>query len=333
MTHRIETVAELEACIGAAGVPVKMKIIDHLDATAARWIAASPVAFLGFGSDAGPAVTLAGGAAGFVARKDRSVLRLPLATIDDVSAIAVGRGAGALFLIPGVGETLRANGRVTALDGEAVEIAIEECFVHCAKALIRSDFWTAASEPAPTEASAFVDAARFLALATMDGEGRIDVSPKGDPAGLLIRMSGDHATLAERPGNRLAFGYRNMIEQPRVAALGVIPGAGSVVQMTGEAHLSTDEAIRAPFTVEGKVPLLATVIESASPAVRPSHALARAALWPAAEAPADIDAAATLVAHLKLNKEKGVQATLLRLAVTRGTVAGGLAQNYKTDLY
>lgn len=333
MTDRIESVAELEACIGAAGVPVKMKIIDHLDAAAARWIAASPLAFLGFGSDAGPVATLAGGAAGFATRKDRRILRVPLAAIDDVSAIAVGRGAGSLFLIPGVGETLRANGRVTALDGEAVEIAVEECFIHCAKALIRSDFWTDAPEPAPAEAAAFVDASRFLALATMDSDGRVDISPKGDPAGLLIRMDGDVATLAERPGNRLAFGYRNMIEQPRVAALGVIPGSPSVAQMAGRACLSTDEAVRTVFTVDGKVPLLATVIETATLALYASDALARAALWPAADAPADIDPAAALVAHLKLNKEKGVQATLLRLAVTRGAVAGGLKQNYETDLY
>jgi predicted pyridoxine 5'-phosphate oxidase superfamily flavin-nucleotide-binding protein len=332
MDQVIGSVAQLEACIGAAGAPVKMKIIDHLDATAARWIAASPVVFLGFGRADGPKAALAGGARGFAVARSASILRIARGAVDGDLDCAPGDGAGALFLIPGVGETLRANGRVASADDEAVEIAIEECFVHCAKALIRSDFWKP-SDPAPTEVRAFVDSTRFLAMVTMDREGRIDVSPKGDPAGLLVRMDGDRATLAERPGNRLAFGYRNMIDQPRVAALGVIPGAASVVTLSGRAHLTTDEVVRAAYVVEDKTPPLATVIEDAAPAVLESPALARAALWPAASAPADIDAAATLVAHLKLNKARGMQATLLRLSATRGLVASGLKQNYKTDLY
>lgn len=332
MSNEIRSVAELEACIGAAGLPVKMKIIDHLDAAAARWIAASPIAFLGFGAPTGPVATLAGGAAGFASVASKTILRLPRSSIDDASAATVGAGAGLLFLIPGVGETLRANGRVASTADGMVEITVEECFVHCAKALIRSDFWTA-GHAAPEEPRAFVDATRFLAMATMDADGRIDVSPKGDPAGLLVRMDGDRATLAERPGNRLAFGYRNMIEQPRVAALGVIPDATAVVRFSGSARLSTDETVRAAYTVEGKVPPLATAIEGASPEVSTSAALARAALWPAKPAPAGIDAAETLVAHLKLNKARGAQATLLRLAASRGLVASGLKQNYKTDLY
>lgn len=332
MSTEIRSIAELEACIGAAGLPVKMKIIDHLDATAARWIAASPVAFLGFGSTGGPAATLAGGATGFASVAGRTALRLSLASIDDASSASVGAGAGALFLIPGVGETLRANGRVASVADGVVEITVEECFVHCAKALIRSDFWTA-GHPAPGEPRTFVDGTRFLAMATMDADGRIDVSPKGDPAGLLVQMDGDRATLAERPGNRLAFGYRNMIEQPRVAALGVIPGANAVVRFGGSAHLSTDESVRAAYTVEGKIPPLATVIEGVAPQLSTSAALTRAALWPAKPAPDGIDAAETLVAHLKLNKARGAQATLLRLATSRGLVASGLRQNYKTDLY
>ena len=217
MNDVISTIPELEACVGVAGLPVKMKIIDHLDEEAARWIAASPLAFIGLGGADGPRVRLAGGSAGFARAASKAVLSVPLAAIDAPGEVAAGQGAGVLFLIPGIGETLRANGRIQAVTGEALEIAVEECFVHCAKALIRSDFWTPTDATAPAGAAAFVDGARFLALATMDREGRIDISPKGDPAGLLIRMEGDRAVLAERPGNRLAFGYRNMVEQPQVA--------------------------------------------------------------------------------------------------------------------
>lgn len=329
----ISSIPELEACIGVAGLPVKMKIIDHLDASAARWISAAPLAFVGFGSADGPRVCVAGGPAGFASVRDAGTLALPLDALDAPGALEVGQGAGVLFLIPGVGETLRANGRVTGLTETTVQIGVEECFVHCAKALIRSDFWAGGGAGAPEDGAAFVDGTRFLALATMDAEGRIDLSPKGDPAGLLTRMDGTRVTLAERPGNRLAFGYRNMIEQPRVAVVGVIPGAGTVVSFTGVAHLTTDEQVRAGFVVDEKTPILATVIEGAEPVVIRSVALARAGLWKGAASAPVIDPAATLVAHLKLNKARGATATLVRLATNRGLIAKGLESNYKTQLY
>jgi len=333
MTVTIATVADLEACVGAAGAPVKMKIIDHLDAAAVQWLQSAPVAFLGAAADAGPIATLAGGPAGFARATSDKVLRLPRAAIEDAQTFQAGRGAGALFLIPGIGETMRANGIVHAVTEDAIELRIDECFIHCAKALIRSDFWTPAAEPAPTDAAAFANGARFLALVTMDASGRIDVSPKGDPAGLLIHVADGAATLAERPGNRLAFGYRNIIEQPRIAALLVTPGSTNIARMTGRASLTTDEALRTSFVVEGKAPIMATRIERAELALTHSAVLARAALWNGAHPVSAVDPAAALVAHIKLNKARGVGATMLRLAANRGLVASGLKSNYKTDLY
>jgi uncharacterized protein len=333
MTAAITSIPELEACIGAPGLPVKMKIIDHLDAAAKGWITASPLAFVGLGGAEGPRVRLAGGAPAFATVSAEGRLVLPRTCLDDLGAVEAGQGAGVLFLIPGVGETLRANGRVHAADAHAIEIAVEECFIHCAKALIRSDFWAAEATAAPSEAVEFLAATRFLALATMDAEGRIDISPKGDPAGLLIRMDGARATLAERPGNRLAFGYRNMIEQPRVAVLAVVPGAEQVATFTGAAQLTTDEAVRAGFVVDDKVPLMATVIEGVTPRIEVSGVLARAGIWTRRQPAPAIDPAEALVAHLKLNKARGTQATLLRLAANRGLIAKGLENNYRTELY
>lgn len=333
MPNAISTLQELEACVGVAGFGVKMKIIDHLDAAAAKWIGASPIAFLGLAQADGPRVSAMGGARGFAAVTGNKTLSLPLAAIDEPGELSVGQGAGVLFLIPGLGETLRANGRISAVREDAVEIGVEECFVHCAKALIRSDFWAAQQNTAPADGAALVNASRFLALATMDAEGRIDISPKGDPAGLLIRLDGDRATLAERPGNRLAFGYRNIVEQSRVAALCIIPGADEVAQLSGRAQLTTDEQIRSAFVVEDKTPILATLIEGAAPRLYASAALRRAALWSGPHPVPQVDSAETLVAHLKLNKERGTQATLLRLGANRGLVAKGLESNYKTGLY
>ncbi|MDO9335377.1 MAG: pyridoxamine 5'-phosphate oxidase family protein [Caulobacter sp.] len=327
----IGSVKALEDCIGVAGTPVKMKIIDHLDATAASWIAASPFLFLGLGGPDGPTATAAGGPAGFASVTTKGV-SIPLDAIDDPGALAVGVGAGLLFLAPGIGETLRANGRIAALGERHVEIAVEECFVHCAKALIRSDFWAGGEAQAPEDPAAFLDASRFLALVTMDGSGQIDVSPKGDPAGLLVRMRDGRATLAERPGNRLAFGYRNIIEQPKVAALALAPGCNRTAVLRGRAALTADETVRGAFVVDGRTPILATVIEADSLQTTLSAALERSGLWSGLPA-ADIDPAGALVAHIKLNRIEGVEATMLRLAIKRDLVHGGLQSNYRTDLY
>lgn len=331
MQNTIASIPQLEACLGLASLGVKMKIIDHLDGAAAGWIAASSIAFLGLAGPEGPRVTLMGGAPGFADVADPGALAVPRAAVDEAGELSPGQGAAVLFLIPGLGETLRASGRISAV-GERIEIAVEECFVHCAKALIRSDFWNGTTADS-SDAASFVNASRFLALATMDEDGRVDVSPKGDPAGMLIRMEEGRATLAERPGNRLAFGYRNMIGQPRVSAVCLIPGSSSVVQLQGRAHLTSDEEVRSAFVVEGKTPILATVIEDAEPALRTSGTLERAALWSADQPAPQIDPAETFVAHVKLNKARGATATLMRLAVNRGLVAKGLASNYRTDLY
>lgn len=335
MNGLISTVEELEQCVGAAGLPVKMKIIDHIDATAAKWIAASPIGFVGLGGADGPAVVAAGGAPGFAAVPDTGVLSIPLSSLDSLSSHVpeVGQGAGTLFLVPGVGETLRVNGRIRAIVGGRIEITVEECFVHCAKALIRSDFWSAAITEPPSDEEQFLQATRFIALATIDKDGRVDVSPKGDKAGLLLRAQGKGVTLAERPGNRLAFGYRNIIERPSVTALAIVPGATQVLTLRGEAHVSSDESLRSAFVVDGKMPVLATVIGNIDLMMGKSAALHRASLWDAPPRNLGIDPAATLVAHVKLNKARGAQATVLRMAVNRGVVAKGLESNYKTDLY
>lgn len=329
----IQSTADLEACLGVAGLPVQMKVIDHIDDAAATWIAASPLAFIAFAGGRGPAATLAGGAAGFARVPGPARLIVPLDALDDAPG-DVGQGAGVLFLIPGIGETLRVNGRVKALNAEAIEIDVDECFVHCAKALIRSDFWAAAPVEAPDDAAAFLGAARFLALATADAAGGADMSPKGDPAGALIRLHEGVATLAERPGNRLAYGFHNMIAQPATAALVLIPGATKIAALTGAAEISDDMAARAAFQVEGKVPVLVTRIAGAALAVRESRALAAARLWPAANHPAPtIDPAAVLVAHVKGNRSKGLAAMALRTVVNKGTVAKGLAESYRDRLY
>lgn len=335
MDGRIDDVAELEACIGRTPGPMSLKVIDHLDAGALRWLASSPLMFAGFSSRDAVAASLGGGRPGFVETAGGTRMRIPTASMDDPESARVGAGFGSLFIIPTIGETLRVNGHVTATDGEGIEVEIEECYVHCAKALIRSEFWKADPEPeVPVEPGAFLEASRFIALATADTLQHTDVSPKGDPAGKLIRLEQGAVSFADRPGNRRADSFRNMLSQTRVAIIALIPGATRVVLLRGEASLETDERMRKDFAVQEKTPLLATRVEPTEIRIVDSPALARARLWPA-EPPRDvIDPAAILVGHVKLSKERGLQASLVRSAVSvPGVMRKGLERDYKTNLY
>ena len=331
----IRTVAALKAAVGARPAAADLKVIDHLDAHARRWLAASPLAFAGFSDAAQITVTAAGDAPGFATAPDERTLRLPRAALDEAGRAVPGCGAGLLFLVPGLGETLRVNGRVAAVDGEAVEIVVEECYAHCAKALLRSAFWQPASDEEPGDVAAFVQASRFMALATADASGNTDVSPKGDPAGSLVRAFGGCIGFADRPGNRRTDSLRNLLTRPSAAALLIVPGQARVAVIQGRASLSADLQQRQAFAVQDKTPKLVTRIESSVIALRESAALKRAQPWARpATPPADIDPAAIFAAHVRLNKTGGLQAALARGVVSiPGLMRKGLDQDYKRNLY
>jgi predicted pyridoxine 5'-phosphate oxidase superfamily flavin-nucleotide-binding protein len=208
MNKPITTAAELEAVVGKTPLPMTLKVIDHLDEGAQRWIGFSPVAFTAFGKASSVAVTLAGGNPGFASTSSHE-LRLPIALLDDPSLARPGVAFGSLFPLPGITETLRVNGKVAEVRNDAIHITVEECYGHCGKALIRSDFWTAAPITAPPpDISAFVAECRFMALATTDAQDRADLSPKGDPAGTMAHLEGSELWFDDRPGNRRVDSFR-----------------------------------------------------------------------------------------------------------------------------
>ncbi len=334
---RIDSVDALEGVIGRTPGAMALKVIDHLDPGALRWIAASPLMLAGFGDASGIGVTLGGGAPGF-AHADTRELRLPVALLDDPALARPGAAFGSLFLIPGIGETLRVNGKVRGASREEISVAVEECYGHCAKALIRSDLW--AAKPigdVPGDLGAFVAASRFMALATLGAEGRADVSPKGDPAGGMARLDSGTLWFADRPGNRRADSFRNILVQPSVAVALLVPGANRVATVKGSARLTTDEAGRARFAVQGKTPLLAIEVETAEIALHASAALERARLWPVIAAPHAIEPAQLFVEHIKLNRNRGLGAKLASVALAvpgmTGLLKKGLDKDYRDNLY
>ena len=102
----------------------------------------------------------------------------------------------------------------------------------------------------------------FCVLATCDAHGNCDASPKGDPAGGLIHVLDDTTVaIAERPGNRRADGYGNILANPHVGIISLIPGRNETLRINGRARLLRDAPFFDDMTVRGRRPVLALLVE------------------------------------------------------------------------
>ena len=125
----------------------------------------------------------------------------------------------------------------------------------------------------------FIERSPFLCLATSAADGSCDVSPKGDPAGFVRILDDRTLLLPDRPGNRLADSLRNVLENPHVALLFVIPGVTDTFRVNGRAEIVTDPELLELCAVEGKVPKLAMRIEIEQAYTHCSKAFLRSNLW------------------------------------------------------
>lgn len=327
----VSTVQELEACLGTPSLPTKLKAIDHMDDHAARWVAATPLMSLIVRDKAGNVrATLGGDDPGFANVTSPNTLTIDRSALDHVEGAQEGDGVAALFLAPGVTETLRVAGRIAKVSANELTLDIKECFVHCGKALIRSQFWQATSQSPRADLPA---AARFCVFGTADADGNTDASPKGDPAGFLIKLDDKTFALPDRTGNRRADGHRNIIAHNRIALVAFAPGATQAFELTGRAHLTKDATLLSPMSVEGKTPLLATLIAVDEARAYDSQALRRARIWDADRMSADNrpNPAATLTAHIKLSQQKTPAAPAF--TITAEGTEKALQSDYKANLY
>ena len=123
-------------------------------------------------------------------------------------------------------------------------------------------------------------ASPFCVLATAGADGSCDASPKGDPAGDLVHVIDDRTiALAERPGNRRADGYRNILDNPQVGLLFVIPGRGDTLRVNGRARLVSDAPFFDAMVVKGHRPVLAVVVEIDEVFHHCQKAFLRSRLW------------------------------------------------------
>ncbi|MDO9457277.1 pyridoxamine 5'-phosphate oxidase family protein [Nocardioides sp.] len=123
-------------------------------------------------------------------------------------------------------------------------------------------------------------ASPFCVMATADADGRCDASPKGDPAGQLVHVVDDTTlAIAERPGNKRADGYKNILVNPHVGLHFLIPGRGDTLRVNGRARLVSDAPFFDEMIVKGHRPLLAVVVEIEEIFFHCAKAFLRSGLW------------------------------------------------------
>ncbi|WP_327687964.1 2Fe-2S iron-sulfur cluster-binding protein [Streptomyces tubercidicus] len=286
--RRLTTVDEVTAVIGRPPSVVMLKQISALDAGCRSVLAHSPVAAFGYrDADGTSRTTFVGGTPGFT--------RIHSPTRISFSLPGPGEPHGPVslfFLLPGVGEILRVNGSVAAHRSARTAVDIEEAYVHCAQAVLRSRLW---QPPAPKAepiagisgdgplrrpgVAEFLAAAPFLALSTWDSSGGSDTSPRGDRSAVARILDGRTLVIADRKGNKRADTLHNLLQDDRLSLAALVPGRSGVLHVRGRGAVTDDPALLETMALRGMPPHLALLVDVEDAEVTGSDALVRARLW------------------------------------------------------
>jgi PPOX class probable FMN-dependent enzyme len=125
---------------------------------------------------------------------------------------------------------------------------------------------------------AFVEKAPFVVVSTSGPEG-LDCSPKGDPPGFVRVVDEKTVLIPDRRGNNRLDTLRNLVRDPRISLLFLIPGIGETLRINGRAEIVTDPELCASFEMQGKIPTTVLVVTVESVYFQCQKALVRSGLW------------------------------------------------------
>jgi len=125
----------------------------------------------------------------------------------------------------------------------------------------------------------FIERSPYVCVATVAPDGGLDVSPRGDPAGFVRILDERTLLIPDRPGNRIADALTNLLADPRIALLFLIPGVGDTFRVNGRAAITDDAELLAPSAVEGRPPKLGLLITIEQAYTQCSKASIRSDVW------------------------------------------------------
>jgi uncharacterized protein len=126
---------------------------------------------------------------------------------------------------------------------------------------------------------AFIAASPFVLLATSNAAGQCDVSPKGDAPGFVLVLDDTHLVVPDRPGNARTDGWTNILENPHVGMIFLVPGRGDTLRVNGRASIVRDGEILARLAAHGKLPKVALGVEIEEAYLHCPKAFMRSSLW------------------------------------------------------
>lgn len=147
-------------------------------------------------------------------------------------------------------------------------------------------------------------ASPYVVIATSDADGNCDASPKGDPPGIVHVVDDTTIAIPERKGNRRVDGYRNVLANPHVGLLSILPGRRETLRINGRARVIADAPFFEDMIVKGHKPILALVVEIDTIFYHCGKASMRSALWsPETWTPDTLPSQAQLVKETQVVEE------------------------------
>lgn len=125
----------------------------------------------------------------------------------------------------------------------------------------------------------FIARSPFILIASTDGEGSIDISPKGDPAGFVRVLDDRTLAIPDRPGNHRADTFMNVVRHPFVGLIFLIPGTKNTLRVRGRATIVRDLDLRETMAVNGRVPELALVVDVTTAYFHCAKCIIRSKIW------------------------------------------------------
>lgn len=168
---------------------------------------------------------------------------------------------------------------------------------------------------------AFIAKSTFVLIGSSDAQGNADVSPKGDPAGFVHMLDATTLLIPDRPGNQRADTLINILENPQVGLLFLVPGKRETLRINGKAQLIRDANLREQFAIKGKIPALLIAVTVEDVFFHCAKCIIRSHLWDDMPDQSDLASLAEImVKHGKLSE-------------TVQEMQQGIDEDYTTRLY
>ncbi len=314
----IETEAGLRGIIKPPMAAIKLAKKDRIGSSSREFAAHSPfVCVTTRRADGLPDVSPLGGERDLVRAVDEGTLLValdgPLRGSDEIADnIRANAFCGLFVMIPGINDIMRINGVADVVENAAlleevfgprrrpeaaIRLEIRESWSHCPKAFIRSRIWDPETYPDPSRPTdpavdegvhlekldhrcrELIARSPVLAMGTSLTDGGADTSPRGDPPGFVMVLDDETLLVPDRPGNRLADNFRNILRNPFAALLFLVPGSEEVLRVRGAARLTKEPELLGPLSVKGKRPKLGLLVDVRGAVLERSEAIARSRLW------------------------------------------------------